>query len=193
MSERFRVSEALQPLPPTAADANPAAAMRGLYLRVAKLEQALEEERSQATAEMRDVLSALLSLTDDIAAMVERWGVATSAQEVALVRSVVSLGKTLQALLQRHGVKAIETLGKPLDSATSDVVGTETRSDVPDGTVLREEKAGFLWPHGLLRRAQVVVSVQPERRAPSVEGDTEAGPEDALGPAQPEQRAAQTG
>ena len=144
MGERFQIDDAYIPIPAAAADADPAATMRELFLRVAKLEQALEEQRLQAVANMREVLSALLSLTDDVASIVERWGVATNAQEVALVRSVVGLGRALHALLERQQVKAIETLGKPFDPATSRV------------------KVGYRWPHGLLRHAEVIVSVRPE-------------------------------
>mgnify|MGYP005851007569 CR=1 FL=1 len=162
MGERFQIDDAYIPIPAAAADADPAATMRELFLRVAKLEQALEEQRLQAVANMREVLSALLSLTDDVASIVERWGVATNAQEVALVRSVVGLGRALHALLERQQVKAIETLGKPFDPATSRVVGSEPRSDVAEETVLREVKVGYRWPHGLLRHAEVIVSVRPE-------------------------------
>jgi len=37
-------------------------------------------------------------------------------------------------------------------------VATEPRRNVPNGIVLREKTVGYAWPHGLLRRAQVVIS-----------------------------------
>ena len=175
MSDAFRFDQPEYLLPPGAMDADPASAMRGLYGRVAALEASLHETQAQATADMGDVLAGLLSLTDQVAEIVERWGVATSAQEIALVRSVVAIGKGLHAVLARHGVQAIDTLGKPQDPATSDVVGSETRADLRQGMVLREERPGYRWGRGILRRARVVISAPAAQSAPGT-ADPE-GPE----------------
>ncbi|MEA3407419.1 MAG: nucleotide exchange factor GrpE [Chloroflexota bacterium] len=177
MGEEFQFEEEFYPVPPAAADADPAATMRELFYRVSRLEQSLEEERIQARDDAKEILLDVLSLYDAVGEIVERWGVTTKAQEASLVGSVVGFGKKLLAVLERHRVKPIETLGKPLDPTTSDVVDTEVRQGMPADTVLREEQIGYTWPNGLLRRAKVVISEEEARnRAGEEEGGT--APED---------------
>ena len=75
-----------------------------------------------------------------------------------MVRSVALIGQGLLAILKQQGVEAMNTIGQPVDIETTDVVGTEARPNVVQGKVLREAKVGYRWPHGLLRRAQVIVA-----------------------------------
>ncbi len=158
MSDEFQFEEEFYPVPPTAADADPAATMRELFYRVSRLEQSLEEQRAQARDDAKELLLDVLSLYDAVGEIIEKWGVTTKAQEASLIGSVVGFGRKLLAILERHRVKPIDTLGEPLDPATSDVVGTEVRSDMSENVVLREAQIGYTWPGGLLRRAKVVVS-----------------------------------
>lgn len=158
MSEEFQFEEEFYPVPPTAAEADPASTMRELFYRVSRLEQSLEEQRMQARDDTKELLLDVLSLYDAVGEIVEKWGVTTKAQEASLIGSVVGFGKKLLSVLERHRVKPIDTLGNPLDPATSDVVGAEVRPDMPEDIVLREEQIGYTWPDGLLRRAKVVVS-----------------------------------
>ena len=158
----FEFDEEFQPIAPSVVDADPVETIRGLYYRVGKLEQKLAEQSLQAIADQRDLLLSLLAMADEIATIVERWGVTTKAQEAAMIRSIVGFGKDLLSALKRHQVEAVETMGRPLDPETSDAVGTELRPAMPANTVLREVRIGYRWPHGILRRAQVVVSVRSE-------------------------------
>lgn len=174
MREPFRFDDPFYPVPPSAVDADPSAAIRELSYRVAKLEHSLEEERAQAIIDLGEVLLQVASLSDDITHIIERWGVATSAQEAALVRSIVAMGKKLVAILDHHQVKPIEAIGKPVDPGTSDVVGSEPSATVPEGIALREEQIGYTWRHGLLRRVKVVVSAGPEGEPASEPSDTDA-------------------
>lgn len=163
MGDRFRFDDAFIPVPPSAVDADPAATIEDLLFRVGKLERALEEERQQAVTDQREMLLQLISLCDDITLMVEKWGVTTKAQEAAIVRGIVALGRKLIAILKQHQVEPISTIGSVLDLATSDASGREEREGLAADTVLRETQVGYRWRQGVLRRAKVVVS----RPAPS--------------------------
>jgi len=158
MNDTIRFDDEFYPVPPTAVDADPALTIRELLFRVSRLEQSLDEDRVQAAADVGELLLDLISLSDDVTHIVERWGVTTNAEGASIIRSVVALGKNVVAALRHHDVKAISTLGEPVNPKTSDVVATEPRANVPNGIVLREERVGYAWSHGLLRRAQVVVS-----------------------------------
>ena len=158
MSAEFAFDDEFFPVPPAATDADPAAALRDLHYRAAKLEQTLAEQQQRAAADLKEMLLDLLSFSDQIDGIVQRWGVTTSGQEAIIVGSVIALGKGLQELLGRYQVKAIECLGKPVRPETVEVVSAEERPDLLPMTVLREIRKGYQWPHGLLRRARVVVS-----------------------------------
>jgi hypothetical protein len=162
MSDPFEFDDEFYPVPASAIDADPAEAMRKLLYRVSRLEQELEETRVQALADTKAFLMDLLSLSDDIAAIVDRWGVTTKANEAVIIRSVIALGRKLRQVLDHHGAASIHVVGKPLDPETSDVVGTEERDHGAPGIVLREQRVGYIWPYGVLRRAEVVVSARAE-------------------------------
>jgi len=158
MRHTFDFEDSFYPVPPAAVDANPATAIRDLLYRVARLEQSLGEQRVQAAADTKEMLLEFISLSDDIANIAERWGVATKAQEAALIGSVIALGRKIVAIMKHHQVEPLDTIGQPLDADTSDVAGSEASEGVPTGVVLRELQVGYTWPQGLLRRAKVVVS-----------------------------------
>ncbi|MHB1293971.1 MAG: nucleotide exchange factor GrpE [Anaerolineae bacterium] len=161
MSDRFRFDDAFIPVPPSAVDADPAETIKGLLFRIGRLEHSLGEETQQARADLSEALQHMLTLSDDVTGIVERFGVSTKAQDATLVGSVVSLGKKLHQVIKYYQIEAVNTLGKPLDPETSDAAGTEVRTNVPPDTVLREVQIGYIWPHGVLRRARVVVSAKP--------------------------------
>ena len=171
MGHTFDCEDSFYPVPPAAVDANPATALRDLLYRVARLEQSLGEQRVQAVADFKEMLIEFISLSDDITNIAERWGVATKAQEAALIGSVIALGRKIVAILRHHHVEPINTIGQPLDPDTSDVAGIEANDGVLSGVVLREMQVGYNWPQGLLRRARVVVSSGP---APVAQGAGEA-------------------
>jgi len=162
MSAKFRFDDPFYPVPQEAIDADPEALVRDLIYRVSSLERAMDEQRTQATAAMRALLLDLVSLADDLGAIVERYGVTSNAREAAIIRSLVGLGRRLIETLRRQGVEPINTLGEFVSTQTSDVVGSEAREGVSDGRVLREVQSGYTWPHGLLRRARVIVSMGGE-------------------------------
>jgi molecular chaperone GrpE (heat shock protein) len=162
MSDQFQFDNEFYPVPPAAVDADPAATMRDLFFRISRLEQSLEEQRVQGIADMKAVMLGLLSLYDEITNTIERYGVTTNAQEASVVRNVVASGRTLLSTLRQLQVKPIETIGQPLDPETSDVAGVEQREGAAENTVLREVQIGYTWPHGILRRARVVVNRRAE-------------------------------
>jgi molecular chaperone GrpE (heat shock protein) len=173
MSDRFPFDEELFPVPPSAMDADPAAAMQSLLYRVSKMEQTLDEERQQAIADTRELLLQMVALSDDVTRIVERWGVTANAKEAAIMQGVVAFGKKILAILDHYGVKPIDTLAKPQNPRTSDVVGAEVRERLKPDMVLREAQIGYTWRHGLLRKARVVVS----RGGPPDQEATQQGPD----------------
>ncbi len=171
MSDRLRIDDEFIPLPPSAVDADPVATMRELFFRISRLEHAMEEQRVQAATDLGEVLVEVASLTDDIHRIVERWGVSRNAQEAALIRSVVALGRKITDILAYHKVQPLEVVGKVADTEQCEIVGSEPRATLTPGTVLREERTGYAWPAGLLRRARVVVSARADAKSGDTSGE----------------------
>ncbi len=82
--------------------------------------------------------------------------------QARLARSLMEGTKlTLQRLddlLVSHRVRPIDTLGQTLDPQTMCAVATESVSDAPEGSVLREARRGFTHGGELLRAAEVIVN-----------------------------------
>lgn len=172
MAPSLRFDDPYIPVPPAAIDADPAAAMRELFFRVARLEHSLREQRVLAAAEMAEVILSQVAIADELARVVEGIGVPTNAQNAMLARGVAALGRQIMEDLRERGVTPIETLGKPPDPDHSDVVGYEDGAGVAEGTVLREVQVGYVWRDMILRRAQVVVSGQaPAQAEPGAGGE----------------------
>lgn len=162
MTDRLVFDDPFFRVPQGALEANPVQAMWALLRRTSTLERELAEEKQRATAEMRQLMLDLVSLYDTLTALIERRGVVTNAQGADMVRSIISLGRQILAILKRQGVEPIATIGKPYDAATSDIAGTEVRDDLRPGTVIREVQVGYLWQGEVLRKAQVIVSARSD-------------------------------
>jgi molecular chaperone GrpE (heat shock protein) len=158
MADKYAFDDPFLPVPAKALEADPVQTLRDLYFRVGKLEYRLEEQEAGAIADWKDALLRLIGIYDALTGLVERWGISTSAREATEVPELVSMGKQILAVLQSHQVHAIDAIGEPLDPGTSDEVGSQERADVPSGIVLREVQIGYRWPHGILRKAKVIVS-----------------------------------
>jgi hypothetical protein len=68
------------------------------------------------------------------------------------------LYERLQTALQAVGVRQLETEGLMFDPALHRAVSTETRADVPAGTVIGEERKGYTLDGKILRYAEVIVA-----------------------------------
>jgi len=136
MAPSLRFDDPYIPVPPAAIDTDPAAAMRELFFRVARLEHSLREQRVLAAAEMAEVILSQVAIADELARVVEGIGVPTNAQNAMLARGVAALGRQIMEDLRERGVTPIETLGKPPDPDHSDVVGYEDGAGVAEGTVI---------------------------------------------------------
>jgi len=162
VSDPFDTHEDYLPVPPSAVDADPAQTIRELMFRVSKLEQDLAERDTAAQGDLAEVMVDLVSISDELNQIVQRWGIATNAQEAAMVRALVSLGRKIQQALAKQEVKQISVVGQPYNAQTSEITGTEVTTSVIPNTVLRESEPAYTWKGGLLRKAQVVVASRSE-------------------------------
>jgi molecular chaperone GrpE len=119
---------------------------------------------SQEQAEIRiaaqsELLSHLLPALDDL-----RRALEAVPQELATapwVQGLFLIARRLTTLLDQLGVRQIGTSGEPFDPRWHEAITTETRTDVPDGTILRVIQPGYALGERVIRPAQVSVARAP--------------------------------
>lgn len=117
----------------------------------------VEQEREQMAQEAASSLVLrLLPILDDF----ER-ALAVLPDEKLLrfswIEGVVLIYRRLQAVLEQHGLRAIEAVGKPFDPYFHEAVLFEEVPAEQDGLVLAELQKGYKWGERLLRPALVKV------------------------------------
>jgi molecular chaperone GrpE len=76
----------------------------------------------------------------------------------SLLQGVELVRKDLSAALAKHGVAAIEAVGRPFDPALHEAMAQAPDDSVPPNTVVEELQRGYLLRDRLLRPARVIVS-----------------------------------
>jgi molecular chaperone GrpE len=87
---------------------------------------------------------------------------AESADLKALFEGVDLVRRQLLGALEKHGVGAVEALGKPFDPQFHEAMAQQPRSDVPPGTVLEVFQQGYRLRDRVVRPARVMVSRAPD-------------------------------
>jgi molecular chaperone GrpE len=93
-------------------------------------------------------------------------------EEGSFYRGVEMIYAKFRKLLESHGVKEMEVLGKPFDPELHDALLQVPNSSVPPHTVLEVVDKGYTLHTKVIRHARVIVSAdqQPELPAGGAEG-----------------------
>ena len=78
------------------------------------------------------------------------------------LQTLEALYRRLLSALEKEGLVAIESIGKPLDLSTQEVIETREDSSVPNNRVIEEVAKGYKYGNRVLRDAQVIVAKNPE-------------------------------
>ncbi|MCI0412444.1 nucleotide exchange factor GrpE [bacterium] len=92
-------------------------------------------------------------------------------------KGVELIYRQLRDLLEKRGLRIIESKGQKFDPNFHEAVAREPRSDVEEGTILEELQRGYFFQNRLLRPAMVKVSYAPEDESPK-ENPTESKSDD---------------
>lgn len=76
----------------------------------------------------------------------------------AAKEGIEAVGKQMFSLLQREGVRPIESLGREFDPYYQHAVGTTHNQDEPDGVIVDVYQKGYMIREKVLRPAMVVVN-----------------------------------
>ena len=115
----------------------------------------------------------VLSVADNLGRALSVLPDDTDAIDPALRNVIVGVQATereLQSVLERHGIKRVESLGRPFNAEFHQAMMEVQDPSVPAGTVVQELAPGYLIAGRLLRAAMVAVSKGgPALRSPSNE------------------------
>jgi molecular chaperone GrpE len=115
----------------------------------------------------------ILSVADNLGRALSVLPDDTDAIDATLRNVIVGVQATereLQSVLERHGIKRVESLGRPFNAEFHQAMMEVEDPTVPAGTVVQELAPGYLIAGRLLRAAMVAVSKGgPAVRSPSNE------------------------
>ncbi len=130
-----------------------------------------EQAEGRITAQSA-LLSQVLPVLDDL-----RRALSEVPPELAShpwVQGVSLVARQIATLFEQLGVRQIGAPGERFDPRWHEAITTEMRSDVPEGTVLRVARPGYVIGERIIRPAQVVVA-----RAPAAVSGAQGQPGDA--------------
>lgn len=134
--------------------------VRRLMHDVAEARMSLDEARRAAEDRIEALLMRILEAQDAFDRVFE----ATHAKPEAVTPQMKiwlgnfrSVKRLLDVLLKEEGVRAVENLTGGFDPAWHKVADTVVDAALPEGTIVREVRRGYLRNQKILRKAEVVV------------------------------------
>jgi molecular chaperone GrpE len=106
----------------------------------------------------RAALRPLLAVLDAL-----EHALAAGSSDPEFYEGVAATERLFTRALREAGAEPIESVGQPFDPQIHEAVGTTRADAIAPGTVAGEERRGWRLGNELLRPAQVVVAVPPER------------------------------
>jgi molecular chaperone GrpE len=133
--------------------------------RCLRLKADLENVRRRADTEKERLTDAGKdAVLEDIYPMVDhlqraiRAGENGGGQDSGILRGVEMVYHEFLSVLEKHGIRKIQTMGEPFDPRVHDAVAVQGRPDCPADTVVGEVRHGFMRGDRLLRPAHVIVA-----------------------------------
>jgi molecular chaperone GrpE len=131
-----------------------------------------QEQAETRIAAQSELLSRLLPILDD-------FGRALGATPPELAKhpwaqGLFLIARRLTTVLDQLGVRQLGTPGELFDPRWHEAITTESREDVPEGTILQVIQPGYALGERVIRPAQVVVASAPSplRRVPAGQEDS---------------------
>ncbi|OGC11008.1 nucleotide exchange factor GrpE [candidate division WOR-1 bacterium RIFOXYA12_FULL_52_29] len=101
------------------------------------------------------IVAELLPVLDGLSRAIDAAAKAKMSED--LLKGVALVRKQFEDTLGKHGLKAIEAIGKTYDPNFHEAI-LQKESDGPEGIVLEETQQGFIFRGRVIRPAMVIVS-----------------------------------
>jgi len=118
-----------------------------------------QEQAEGRLAAQSELLSYLLPVLDDLGRALN--AIPSDLTTHPWVQGLFLMARRLTTLLDQLGVRRIGTPGEPFDPHQHEAITTETRADVPEGTILSVTQPGYTLGERVIRPAQVSVAGTP--------------------------------
>jgi molecular chaperone GrpE len=125
------------------------------------LQQSLREQQTQATAQNEELFLELLEVADALDALLEYLENHSepSPEFISrLPRSISVVNRKFFGVLAKRQVTPIELQSNEPDFNLCRVVDREERTDVPDQTITKVVRKGFVWREKVLRPTEVITA-----------------------------------
>lgn len=109
----------------------------------------------------RQVQSAIEQFAVELIEVADNFERALKAEDAPSREGLEQIRKLFRTILERHGIREMESVGKTFNPAEHEAVACEP-SDGEDGIVLTEVCRGSMMDDRVIRCAKVVVSKRPE-------------------------------
>jgi molecular chaperone GrpE len=154
------LTEQLRPLPPGLEAYALEAGIGQLLIRLARAGDDLEAAEARRVKEQRGLLLDLLPIGDALDRLLAFAVAQRDGDEVfeKLFEAAQMTRRMFLDQLERQRVTRIAVVGLPFDPSSSEALGCQAGTGLPDDTVVSEVVAGYLWDGEMLRKAKVVVS-----------------------------------
>jgi molecular chaperone GrpE len=141
-----------------------------LYDRLLRKQADFENFRKRTEREKRefqqyalsDIMGELIFILDNFERAFSHASEASSEYK----KGVELIYRQLKDVLEKRGLRAIETTGQKFDPNFHEAVAREERNDLEEGTILEELQRGYFFHNRLLRPAMVKVSYSTQEDAP---------------------------
>ena len=131
-----------------------------------------QEQTEGRIAAQSALLSQLLPVLDDLGRAL--GSVPPELADHPWVQGLFLVARRLTTLFEQLGVRQIGAPGESFDPRSHEAIATETRADVPEGTIVQVAQPGYALGERVVRPAQVSVA-----RAASPASDAHAQQEDS--------------
>lgn len=147
--------------------------LKDKYIRSVAETDNIQKRHSKERSELlryagESIARDLVDVVDDL----ERACAQSAASDAAeLLRGVQLIRDRFISVLDRHGIKSAEAIGKPFDPKEHEALTSVPTVDHPPGTVVEQFRKAYFFKDKLLRPAQVVVAAAPPAAAASPDSE----------------------
>jgi molecular chaperone GrpE len=115
-----------------------------------------QEQNENRAAAQAAILAQILPVLDDLGRALR--SIPPELRDNSWVQGILLISKRLTSVLEQTGVRQIGQPGEKFDPHWHEAVSRETRSDVPEGSILQVYQPGYVLGDRIVRPAQVAVA-----------------------------------
>lgn len=128
-----------------------------LIQKATELENNLDQLQDETRREQRSLFLKLLPLMDSLDRMIRQTG-----PENELAASLESLRSQFLGILEEQDVVPLDIEpGQPLDLNLCEISRQQRRADLQPDLIIQVERCGYSFKSKVIRRARVVISIEP--------------------------------